>query len=143
MTPRAAQLQACLAGVQLPAAAQACPNHTAVRIKAQTTSICRCLWDQEASGGAATCVDAHGVQVFDGADDDHIVGHVPHHLQLELLPPDQALLDQHLHARIMRTAEVSRQFCGSEQKSGRGRPMECWTHEQIWVPASLGKAGSG
>jgi len=31
-------------------------------------------------------VDAHGVHIFDGADDDHVVFEVPHHLQLEFLP---------------------------------------------------------
>ena len=42
-------------------------------------------------------MDAHGVQVLDGADDDHVVGQVAHHLQLVLLPAQQTLLYQHLH----------------------------------------------
>jgi hypothetical protein len=40
-------------------------------------------------------VDTHRVQVFDRADDHHVVRSVPHHLELELLPADDAALDQH------------------------------------------------
>ena len=40
-------------------------------------------------------VDAHRVEVLDRADDDHVVGPVPHHLELELLPADDAPLHQH------------------------------------------------
>lgn len=38
----------------------------------------------------------HGVDVLYGADDDHIVCHVAHDLQLVLLPPEQRLLNEHL-----------------------------------------------
>jgi hypothetical protein len=41
-------------------------------------------------------VHAHGIEVLDGADDDDVVVHVAHHLQLELLPPQHRLLDEHL-----------------------------------------------
>jgi hypothetical protein len=41
-------------------------------------------------------VHAHRVEVLDRADDDDVVGVVAHHLHLELLPADQALLDEHL-----------------------------------------------
>ncbi len=34
-------------------------------------------------------VHAHGVDILDGADDDHIVRQVTHDLQLELLPANQ------------------------------------------------------
>jgi hypothetical protein len=40
-------------------------------------------------------VHAHGVDVFHRADDDGVVGGVAHHFQLELLPTDHRLLDQH------------------------------------------------
>ncbi len=43
---------------------------------------------------AVAGVDPHGVQVLDRADDDHVVLEVPHHLQLELLPPDHRLFEQ-------------------------------------------------
>ena len=44
-------------------------------------------------------VDAHRVEVLDRADDDEVVRLVAHDLQLELLPADQALLDQELAGR--------------------------------------------
>ena len=45
-------------------------------------------------------VHAHGVEVFDGADDDAVVGQVAHHLQLEFLPAQHALFDEHfVHRR--------------------------------------------
>ena len=42
------------------------------------------------------CVHAHGIDVLDGAHDDHVVFEVAHDLEFELLPPDHALLEQHL-----------------------------------------------
>src|SRR5215218_9186748 len=39
-------------------------------------------------------VDAHGVDVLDGADDDYVVGEIAHDLELELLPAGDALLDE-------------------------------------------------
>ena len=45
---------------------------------------------------AVTGVDAHGIQVFDGADHLDVVVQIPHHLQLEFLPAENALLDEHL-----------------------------------------------
>src|SRR5262249_52374492 len=39
-------------------------------------------------------VHAHRIEVFDGADDDDVVGLVAHHLQLESLPADDRFLDQ-------------------------------------------------
>ena len=47
-------------------------------------------------GDGVAGVDAHGVDVLDGADDDHVVLEVAHDLELELLPADDALLEQHL-----------------------------------------------
>ncbi len=45
-------------------------------------------------------VHAHGIEVFDGADDDDVVGDIAHHLQLELLPAEYVLFDQHfMHRR--------------------------------------------
>src|SRR5690606_8572297 len=39
-------------------------------------------------------VDAHGIDVLDRADDDDVVGAVAYHLELELLPADDAAVDQ-------------------------------------------------
>ncbi len=47
-------------------------------------------------GDAVARVDAHGIQVLNGAHHDHVVIEVAHHLQLELLPAQDALLHQHL-----------------------------------------------
>ena len=41
----------------------------------------------------------HRVDVFDRADDDEVVCGVPHHFELELLPSDHRLFDQHLMYR--------------------------------------------
>ena len=46
-------------------------------------------------------VDAHRVEVLDGADDDHVVGQVSHDLELELLPADDRLLDEDLADRTL------------------------------------------
>ena len=43
-----------------------------------------------------TCVYAQGIEVLHVADSDAVVGRVPHHLVLDLLPAEQRLLDQHL-----------------------------------------------
>ena len=43
-----------------------------------------------------TGVNPHGVEVFDAADDHHVVGGVAHHLQLKLLPAQQRLFNQDL-----------------------------------------------
>ena len=37
---------------------------------------------------------AHGVEVFDGADDDAVVGSVAHHLHLVFFPADERFFDQ-------------------------------------------------
>ena len=39
---------------------------------------------------------AHGIEILDRADNDAVVGTIPHHLHLELLPTDQRFLDQDL-----------------------------------------------
>ncbi|MNU91376.1 hypothetical protein D3C71_812600 [compost metagenome] len=46
-----------------------------------------------------TGVDAHGVEVFDGADDDAVVVAIPHHFHLVLFPADQGLIDEQLLGR--------------------------------------------
>ena len=56
--------------------------------------------DRDAVAG----VHAHRVDVLDAADDDDVVGLVAHHLQLELLPAEHRLLDQHLVRRASTTA---------------------------------------
>lgn len=48
------------------------------------------------NGYTVTSVHTHGVHVFNGADNDYVVVHVTHHLQLILLPTQQALLHQDL-----------------------------------------------
>ena len=50
-------------------------------------------------GDRVAGVHAHRVEVLDGADDDHVVVAVAHQLQLELLPPEHRLLDEHLGDR--------------------------------------------
>ena len=47
-------------------------------------------------GDRVTGVNAHRIKILDRADDHHVVGGVAHHLQLELLPTEQRLLDQDL-----------------------------------------------
>ena len=51
-------------------------------------------------------VHAHGVEVLDGADDDAVVRQVAHHLQLEFLPAQRALFDQHFVHRRKRQAAL-------------------------------------
>ncbi len=46
-------------------------------------------------GDGISSVDPHRVHVLDRADDDRIVDPVPNHLQLELLPTQHRLLEQH------------------------------------------------
>ena len=41
-------------------------------------------------------VHPHGVEVFDRADDDHVVGVIPHDLHLEFLPAHEGLFDEDL-----------------------------------------------
>jgi hypothetical protein len=50
-------------------------------------------------GDGVAGVHAHGVEVLDGADDDHVVLEVAHQLQLVLLPAQDRLLDEHLSHR--------------------------------------------
>ena len=45
-------------------------------------------------GNAVTCVNAHRIDVFNGADNDAIVSFVSHHLHLELFPTKQRLINQ-------------------------------------------------
>ena len=46
-------------------------------------------------GDGIAGVHAHRVEVLDRADDDAVVRQVAHHLQLEFLPAERALFDQH------------------------------------------------
>ena len=50
-------------------------------------------------GDGVAGVDAHGVEVLDGADDDAVAGDVTHDLHLDLLPALDGLLDQDLGLR--------------------------------------------
>ena len=47
-------------------------------------------------GDGVTGVHAYGIEVFDGADDNHVVVLVPHHLELVFLPAQDALFEQDL-----------------------------------------------
>ena len=48
---------------------------------------------------------AHGIEIFDGADDDGVVGQIAHHFQLEFLPAQRALFDQYfMHRRKIQAA---------------------------------------
>ncbi len=46
-------------------------------------------------GDRVASVHAHRIEVFDGANDDAVVGKVAHHLELVLFPPERALFHQH------------------------------------------------
>ncbi len=48
------------------------------------------------TGDAVAGVNPHGVQVLYRADDNHVVGQVPHHLKLIFLPTQDRLLDKNL-----------------------------------------------
>ncbi len=50
-------------------------------------------------GDRVTGVDPHRVEILDRAHHDGVAHRVPHHLQLELLPAGDRLLDQHLADR--------------------------------------------
>ena len=45
-------------------------------------------------GDGIAGVDAHGVEVFDGAHDDGVVRLIAHHFELEFLPAEDAFFDQ-------------------------------------------------
>ncbi len=47
-------------------------------------------------GDGIAGVHPHGVQVFDGADDHHVVLEIPHHFQFEFLPAHHRLFQHHL-----------------------------------------------
>jgi len=53
-------------------------------------------------GDRVARVHAHRVDVLDRTDDDHVVGAVAHQLELELLPAEHGLLDEHLAGRARR-----------------------------------------
>src|SRR5689334_18588675 len=62
-------------------------------------------------------MDAHRVEVLDRADNDAVAGRVAHDLELELLPADERLLDEHLaHRRHLETASYE----GCELRAGLG-----------------------
>ena len=61
--------------------------------------------DRDAVAG----VDAHRIDVLDRADDDEVVRDVAHHLELELLPADDGLLDEDLVHRAQ-VEPAARQF---------------------------------
>ncbi len=54
---------------------------------------------RRSDGNRVPGVNSHRVQILNRADDDDVVGSIPHDLELELLPTDNAALDQHLTRR--------------------------------------------
>ena len=76
-------------------------------------------------GDGVAGVDAHGVHVLDGADDDHVVRQVAHHLQLILLPAQQRLLDQHL-----RPCEIPYASSAACHMAGFKELGQSWTRAQ-------------
>ena len=62
--------------------------------------------ERRGDGHRIAGVHAHRIDVFDRADDDAIVLFVAHHLHLEFLPAEHALLDQHLVGRRSVDAEL-------------------------------------
>ncbi len=51
-------------------------------------------------------VHAHRIEILDRADDDAVVGQVAHHLELEFLPAERALFDEHFVNRGERDAAL-------------------------------------
>ncbi|CAI8416399.1 MAG: Uncharacterised protein [Synechococcus sp. MIT S9220] len=47
-------------------------------------------------GDRITGVNSHGIEVFDAANNHHVVGEIAHHLQFKFLPTQQRLFDQNL-----------------------------------------------
>src|SRR5437660_4666282 len=48
---------------------------------------------------------AHGIEVFNRADNDRVIGQVAHHFEFELFPAKHALFDEDLmHRRKVQTA---------------------------------------
>ncbi len=61
-------------------------------------------------GDGVARVHAHRIEVLDRADDDHVVGEVAHHLELELFPADHRLLHEDLARRALLEAPLDRRF---------------------------------
>ena len=76
-------------------------------------------------GDGVAGVDAHRVEVLDRADDDDVVARVAHDLELELVPADQRLLDEHLADRALAEAALelpSKLLVRRARCRRRGRP---------------------
>ena len=75
-------------------------------------------------GDRVTGVDAHRVEVLDGADDDDVVRPIAHHLELVLLPSEHAPLDQALVARrlLKRPLHQGLEFLLGEGDAPPGAP---------------------
>src|SRR5205809_3504048 len=77
-------------------------------------------------------VNAHRVEVLDRADDDDVVAAVANHLELELVPAQQGLLDQYLPHRTLGEGPLEESFelgpgpCGAAAVAteGEGRPQD-------------------
>ncbi len=76
---------------------------------------------------AVPCMDAHRVEVLDGADDDEVVSAVAHHLQFVLLPAQDRLLHQDL---------IGRAFV---QSPGSDLPQLVWVVGQAAAAAAQGE----
>ena len=78
-------------------------------------------------GDTVSGMNPHGIDVFDGTDDHGIVFSVPHHFQLELLPPDEGLLDQSLAHHAFRQSplhqvlEIGEGVCDAAALASQGK----------------------
>ena len=100
-------------------------------------------------------MDAHGVEILDRADDDDVVVMVAHHLELELLPALDGLLDQDLVGRRFRepvrhgadefVASLRRAAARAAQREGRpdddGQPD--LAHDGLGLGERSRAAGTG
>ncbi len=56
-------------------------------------------------GDRVAGMHAHGIEVFDRADDDDVVGQIAHHLELVFFPAQHRFFDQHfVHRREIEPA---------------------------------------
>ena len=56
-------------------------------------------------GDGIAGMHAHGIEILDGANHDHVISEIAHHLQLVLFPPQHRFFDQHfVHRREIEAA---------------------------------------
>ena len=75
---------------------------------------------------------AHGIEIFNGADDDDVVREIAHHLELVLLPAEHALFDQaFVHRREIETARqnLHQLFAVVGNAAARSAQRKAWPDE--------------